>query len=637
MLGLSVSLALGAGGRSEAGQPVPSPSPPPPPPPPPPASSVRHIAMLGQSEPHRLFLSNHANAGEAGTVVDEGALELWWYDLDTNSPNNATGVQRDAVTNANKVSRWAVEMSNALSALAPGVQFKVCMMLFAGTGLNNLLNDTAGGGRQWSRAAPYNGDKECYDAFIADTGIAQPDAAFMAWQNTDSAQIQYQVGDAWWTALTGTALDDGASVAVGATRHNVTYDHFLSEMWDTETVPFTMLMHRYDVLNGGLNDWDRFRDVRVSFDRMVGSALNQARPVPVLRGVDPNAYENGYDVNDGSHPRKTDEGATKYAQQLAYNMARMSGTVLPAPQLDAVTWAPGSVTLGCDAGDLTTIRMLRSQAVPAGQPKIAQLYFRTAENPEQYVEVPDAAISVTGGDIVINAASLLSFVGVARSAFVRGDRLEFASGSAGSNDTQDTTDDTWMDYPGIGHPTLELVPLQPVNGVMVCDLGPAPSVANVLMDMATWAAAEGLPDQGDGWFVPSINRNFDSNSASELDASALTGGPDSATIVVDIDRQIGRDAQSSTQISLRDVSGVGHQKLRVSNLWGEISVSNVAGVIQTSGWIPLPDGRVRIWAYVDSTPGGRHMLYLNNSGTGGAYGFAGLYDGQLPVSEIAAL
>lgn len=597
-------------------------------------AGVRNLVFLGQSEPHRLFLSNHSDNLNTGTVDDESALEIWWYDLEGITPNNATGVQRDAITNDNKVSRWAVEMSNALAAIAPGVQFKMACLLFAGTGLDDLLDDAqTAGGRYWTRAAPYNGDKDAYDQFITDTGITQPDAAFMSWQNTDSTQMQFQIGDGWWTALTGTGLDDGAAVALGTKRHNVDYDHFLSELWDTDTVPFTFLMHRYDVFTGTGIDWDRFRDVRVSMDRVVSSARNQARQVPFLRGVDPVAYENGYDVGDQSHPRKSDDGAVKYAQQLAYNMARMTGTPLPAPQIDAVTWAAGSVTLASAAGDLTTTRLIRGGTLPAGQPKVAQLYFRAAETPGVIEEVPDAAISIVSGDIVIDAAA------TAGRNFVRGDRIEFASGPAGANDDQDKTDDTWLDYPGITNATLELVPLQPVCGVMVCDLGSAPAVTNLLQDFATWATGKGLPDQGEGWYLPSVNTSFDSNTSGVVDITGLTGGVDSATLVVDVDRAIGRNGQSSTQISLRDIGGYGHQRLGVGGLWGEAAAALTASDTQPTayGQIPLPDGRVRMWMHTSITAGGRLIIYMNNANTGGAYGFAGLYDGALPVETIAGL
>lgn len=626
MSALSISISLGAGSASLVGSTGVAPSPP--------VSSVRNLVFLGQSEPHRLLLSSHSDIGNAGTVSDESALEIWWYDLDTSSPNNATGVQRDAITNSNKVSRWAVEMSNALAALAPGAQFKMACLLFAGTGLDDLLDDAqTAGGRYWTRAAPDNGDKEVYDQFIADTGITQPDAAFMSWQNTDSTQIQFQIGDAWWTALTGTRLDDGSTVTLGTQRHNVHYDHFLSEMWDTDTVPFTFLMHRYDVFTASAIDFDRFRDVRVSMDRVVTAARNQARSVPFLRGVDPVAYENGYDVGDDSHPAKTDDGAVKYAQQLAYNMARMTGTTLPAPQIDALTWASGSVTLSSTAGDLTTTRIIRGGTLPAGQPKVAQLYFRAAETPDVLEEVPDAAISIVAGDIVLDATTL------AGRDFVRGDRIEFASGPAGANDDQDKTDDTWLDYPGIADTTLELVPLQPVCGVMVCDLAPTYTVTNLLQDFDTWATGEGLTDQGDGWYPPSVNTRFDSNTSGEVDIAGLTGGVDSATLVVDVDRTIGGDGQTSTQISLRDLGGYGHQRLRVSDLWGEAAASLTASDTQpvVYGHIPLPDGRLRMWMHTSITAGGRIIIYLNNGNTGGAYGFAGLYDGQLDVETIAGL
>lgn len=637
MVKLAISLGVGVGGHGEAGQPLQ-----PPPPPPPPVASVQHVVMVGQSEPHRLFLSNHSDIGSAGTVADENALEIWWYDLDTSSPNNATGVQRDAITNSNKVSRWAVDMSNALARLAPGVSFKLCCLLFAGTGLDDMLNDANTlGGRYWSRVAPFNGDKDVYDAFAGDTGIAQPDAAFMSWQNTDSTQIQFQIGDAWWTALTGTGLDDGAPVAPGSTRHNVVYDHFLSEMWDTDTVPFTILMHRYDVFTGGALDWDRFRDVRVSFDRMVSSARNQGRNVPILRGVDPNAYENGYDVGDDSHPRKTDDGAAIYAKQLAYNVAQVTGAGAPlAPKIDAVTWTSDQVTLASGAGNLTTTRRIRGGPLPSGQPKVAQLYFRPAEDPATLHEVPDAALSIAAGTIIVNAAAMLSAISAGRTEYRRGDRIEFASGSAGANDDQDKTDDTWLDYPGVAEPTgaFELVPLQPVAGVMVCDLGSAPSATNLLQDFATWADGEAkMTEISDGWYAAAVNAAFDSAAPGELNSAGLSGGLESATVVADLEREIGVDGQSSTQISLRDNSGVGHQRIRVANPWGEVAVDSPGNTTATFGWMPLPDGRVRVWGYVNTTAGGRHILYLNNGNTGGAYGFAGLYDGQLPVADIAAL
>ena len=599
------------------------------------------IVLLGQSELHRLFLSSHAELGTSGTVVDESALELWWYDLDTNSPNNATGVQRDAITNANKVSRWAVEMSNALAALAPGTQFKVCCLLFSGTGLDDLLDDAmTAGGRYWTRPAPNNGDADVYAQFVADLGIAQPDAAMMSWQNTDSTQIQFQIGDAWWVALTGTRLDDGSAVARGSQIHNVDYDHFLSDLWDTTAVPFTMLMHRYDVFSGAAVDWGRFRDVRVSFDRMASSARNQARGAPFLRGVDPMAYENGYDVADDSHPAKNDDGATKFAQQIAYNMAIATGTNLAAPQIDAVTWSIGSVTLSSGAGPLTTTRILRSGALPAGQPKVAQLYFRSAGDPETLHEVGDAAISLTGGDIVIDASALLTAIGAGRTTFQRGDALEFASGPGGANDAQDKTDDTWLDYPGIAHATLELVPLQPENGVLRCDLAGGAAPSNLLTDFATWAIAEGLTDQGGGWYATTGAHNKDMRSASgEIDTGSLTGGVDSATLVVDVDRELGVNNQNSTSVSLRDISTYGHQRLRANSLWGEVSVLAPASDTPpaTYGLIPLPDGRIRMWGHVSVTSGGSIILYFNNGVTGGAYGFAGLYDGALTIEQIAAL
>ena len=596
------------------------------------------IVLLGQSELHRLFLSSHADLGTSGTVVDESALELWWYDLDTNSPNNATGVQRDAITNANKVSRWAVEMSNALAALAPGTQFKVCCLLFSGTGLDDLLDDAmTAGGRYWTRPDPYNGDADVYAQFVADLGIAQPDAAMMSWQNTDSTQIQFQIGDAWWVALTGTRLDDGSAVARGSQIHNVDYDHFLSDLWDTTAVPFTMLMHRYDVFSGAAVDWGRFRDVRVSFDRMVGSAHNQARGLPFLRGVDPMAYENGYDVADDSHPAKNDDGATKYAQQIAYNMARATGTNLAAPQIDTVTWATGSVTLSSNAGPMTTTRILRSGALPAGQPKVAQLYFRSADDPETLHEVGDAAISLTGGDIVIDASTLLTAISAGRTTFQRGDALEFASGPGGANDAQDKTDDTWLDYPGIAHATLELVPLQPENGVLRCDLAGGAAPTNLLVDFATWAASKGLIDQGDGWYIAPTNVSFDSNVSGELDNTSLAGGVASATIVVDLDREIGVNNQNSTQVNLRDISGAGHQRIQVQNLWSDPTMANPTANVATYGYCPLPEGRTRIWAHVSATASSRHILYLNSGANGGAFGFAGLYDGALTVEQIAAL
>ena len=608
----------------------------------PPVLPVRHLVVLGQSELHRLLLAFHRDIANAGPVADEAALELWWYDLDTSSPNNATGVRRDAITNGNKVSRWAVAMSNALAAVAPGIRFRMCCLLFSGTGLDDLLDDAqTAGGRYWTRDAPSNGDLECYDQFVADTGISQPDAAFMSWQNTDSTQIQFQIGDAWWAALTGTRLDTGAAITRGAQVYNVDYDQFLSDLWDTAAVPFTILMHRYDVFTGSVADYDRFRDVRVSLDRMVSGARNQVRAVPILRGVDPNAYENGYDVGDESHPLKADDGAVKFAQQIAWNMARITGTPLAAPKLDTVTWATGSVTLSSNAGALTTARIIRGGTLPAGQPKVAQIHFRAAGTPTVLNEVPDAAITITSGDIVIDAATLLTAISAGRTTFQRGDMLEFASGPAGANDAQDKTDDTWLDYPGVANATLELVPLQPVAGVIRCDLAAGPAPVNLLQDFAAWAVADGLTDQGGGWYDTAglVNRQFDSNQPGEIALAGLTGGPGSATLVVDVDRSIGLDGGNSTQISLRDLAGFGHQRLRIQGLWGEIAVSLTASDTQpvAHGWMPLPEGRARMWLRVSVTAAGRLILYLNNGNTGGAYGFAGLYDGVLSVEQIAAL
>jgi hypothetical protein len=380
--------------------------------------------------------------------------------------------------------------------------------------------------------------------------------------------------------------------------------------------------------------------VRVALDRLTGSARNAARVVPILRGIDPNAYENGYDVGDDSHPLKSDDGAVKFVQQIAYNAARMTGTNLPAPRIDAASWAANSVTLSSVAGTLTTTRILRGLALPLGQPKVSNLYFRSAGDPSTLHEVPDAAISLSGGDIVISALSLLSAIGAGRVSFQRGDALEFASGPAGANDAQDKTDDTWLDYPGIADAVLELVPLQPVAGVFRCDLA-ASGLTNLLQDFATWAIADGLADQGGGWFTTAglVNRQFDSNQSGEIDIAGLTGGADSATLVVDVDRSIGLDGGNSTQVSLRDLAGFGHQRLRINGLWGEVSVSLTASDTQPTqyGWLPLPVGRARMWMHVSVTSGGRVILYLNNANTGGAYGFAGLYDGALTREQISAI
>ncbi|MEO0771796.1 MAG: hypothetical protein AAFZ04_01310 [Pseudomonadota bacterium] len=595
----------------------------------PPVVGTRHLVMLGQSEPHRMFLSAHADIGSADTVADEGALEIWWYDL--NGSGLYDGARRDAITNANKVSRWAVEMSNTLAALAPGVQFKLCCLLFAGTGLGDLLQDgEAGEERFWAN------DRATYDLFVTDTGITQPDAAFMAWQNTDSTQLQYQLGEAWWIALTGTDML-GQPVATGATRHNVTFDHKLTELWDTSAVPFEFLMHRYDVYSGSTIDWDRFRDVRVAMDRLVASPQNGARAVPFTRGVDPIAFETGYDVGDDSHPRKTADGASKYAQQLAYNMARMTGVALVKPEIDSVTWAAAQVTLASTAGDLTTTRMLRGGALPAGQPKVAQLYFRSAGDPETLHEVPDAAIAITGGDITVDANAMLTAIAAGRGTFQRGDMLEFAPGPSGANDAQDKTDDTWLDYPGLADAVLELVPLQPVAGVITCDLGAPPVLTNALGDFAAFAATEGMPDQGDGGYIANLNDNFDSNqsNARAIDRTTLTSGI--ITIYADIDRVLGQDGVNSTTVNLRDPSGNGHQRVRVNDLWGEVNATDVNGNALAQGVIPLPGGRVRLWAHMPITVGGRIMYYFNNANTGGAYRNAGLYDGALPVEVIAAI
>lgn len=619
MVGVGISLDLGTARVGGAGEAIA-----------PPASETRHLVLLGQSEPHRMFLSAHADIGNADTVVDEGALEVWWYDLNGSGLYN--GAQRDAITNANKVSRWAVEMSNALAALAPGVQFKLCCLLFAGTGLGNLLEEgEVGEERFWAN------DRATYDLFVADTGITQPDAAFMAWQNTDSTQLQYQIGDAWWVALTGTDMLAQAPVTTGATRHNVTFDHRLDELWNTASVPFQFLMPRYDVYSGSTIDWDRFRDVRVAMDRLVSSAQNQGRTVPFTRGVDPVAYENGYDVGDDSHPRKTADGATKFAQQLAYNMARMTGTPLVKPEIDTVNWTGTSVTLASSAGALTTTRIIRGGALPAGQPKVAQLYFRSAADPETLQEVPDAAISIASGALVIDAAPMLSAISAGRATFQRGDMLEFAPGPSGANDAQDKTDDTWLDYPGLVDATLELVPLQPVAGVMTCDLGAPPALTNALGDFGAFAAAEAMTDQGDGGYIANLNDNYDSNQtgARDIDLTTLTSG--TVTIYADIDRALGQDGVNSTTVNLRDLSGQGHQRVRANDIWGEVTATDVNGNALGQGVIPLPGGRVRLWAHMPITVGGRIMYYFNNANTGGAYRDAGLFDGALPVETIAAI
>lgn len=600
--------------------------------------AVRHLVFLGQSEPHRLFLSGHADVALAAPVTDPAALEIWWYDLDTGTPNRATGVQRDAITDTNPVSRWAVEMSNTLAALAPGVAFKMACLLYAGTGLADLLDDArVTAGRHWTQTAPNHGDREVYDRFIAETGIAQPDAAFMAWENTDSTLIQFEIGDAWWVALTGTGLNDGATIAAGTQRHNVNFDHFLTELWDTSTVPFGFLMHRFDVFPGARLDWERFRDVRVSLDRMVASSRNQARNLPFFRGIDPNAYANGYDIGDDSHPRKSDDGAAKDAQQLAFNMARMTGTPLPAPRIDHVIWTPETVKLSSNAGHLTTTRLLRLIPLPPEQPKIAQLYFRTAEAPEVLFDIPDEAITIEEGIIVITAAAALAATGAERSVFLRGDRIEFASGPAGANDAQDKTDASWLDYPGLAQAALELVPLQPVCGVMICDIPAIAAPINLLQDFDLWATAQGGLDQGGGWYVLPANSAFDSQVAGHMNLCGLISPSEYATVIVDLDRQLGLTAQNATQINFRDIAGIGHQRIVIQNIWGEVAQNVPTVMPQAFGWMPLPDGRVRIWAQVQTTAQGRHVLYLNSANSGGAWGFAGLYNGILPIAVIAGL
>lgn len=618
MVGIGISLDLGAARVGGAGEAIV-----------PPAAETQHLVLLGQSEPHRMFLSAHADIGNADVVVDEGALEIWWYDL--NGSGLYDGARRDAITNANKVSRWAVEMSNALAALAPGVQFKLCCLLFAGTGLGNLLQEG-----EPSEERFWANDRATYDLFVADTGITQPDGAFMAWQNTDSTQLQFQIGDAWWVALTGADML-GQAVSAGSTQHNVSFDHKLNELWDTAAVPFEFLMPRYDVYSGSAIDWDRFRDVRVAMDRLVSSAQNGGRVVPFMRGVDPVAYENGYDVGDDSHPRKTADGASKFAQQLAYNMARMAGTALVKPEIDTVAWSASDVTLASSAGNLTTTRIIRGGALPAGQPKVAQLYFRSAADPETLHEVPDAAIAIAGGDIVLDAAALLTAIAAGRTTFLRGDMIEFASGPSGANDAQDKTDDTWLDYPGLADATLELVPLQPVAGVMTCDLGAPPVLTNALGDFAAFAAAEGMTDQGDGGYIANLNDNYDSNQtgARDIDLTILTSG--TVTIFADIDRVLGQDGVNSTTVNVRDLSGQGHQRVRVNDIWGEMSATDVNGHAIAQGVIPLPEGRVRLWAHMPITVGGRIMYYFNNANTGGAYRDAGMFDGAVPVEVIAAL
>ncbi|MEM1100928.1 MAG: hypothetical protein AAGH73_05285 [Pseudomonadota bacterium] len=617
MIGLGMTLGLGQARFGEAGQAVPEPWP----------AGTAHIVLLGQSEPHRLFRAIHADMANVGTVDDEDALEVWWYDLDARG--GFDGARRDPITNANKVSRWAVEMSNALAALAPGVAHKLCLLAFSGTGLGRLLEDgEADEARFWAD------DSATYDLFVADTGINAPDGAFMAWQNEDSALLQFQLGDAWWTALTGTSLADGSAVPGGATRHAVTFDHVLSELWDTETVPFSFLMHRYDQLSGGAMHMDRFRDVRVSIDRMVASARNAARAVLFERGVDPVVYENGYDISDAAHPAISEDGAAKYAQQIAYNIARLGGATLPKPELNSVTWTEAALTLSSSAGPLTTARRIRGGALPAGQPKVAQLYFRRAEAAETLHEVPDAAISLSGGTVTVDAASLLTALGAARTGFLRGDMIEFASAAAGANDTQDQSDDTWLDYPGLAHPVLELLPLQPRAGVLRCDLGAAPGHANALMELHAWAASKGLTDQGEGWYPAPNNTRFDSNTPGEVDLSGLTSG--TCTFYMDVDRALGGDGERSTQITARDVSGVGFQRVTVNDIWGEVSLSAAGTAPSDFGWIPIGPGRIRVWAHVANQPGGRVMLYINSNNTGGAIGGAGLFDGALSRAEIAA-
>jgi len=309
------------------------------------------------------------------------------------------------------------------------------------------------------------------------------------------------------------------------------------------------------------------------------------------------------------------------------------------PQIDAVTWNTRGLTLASNAGAITTLRKLLGEMVPLGQPKVAHFYFRAAEDPSTLVEVPDEALRLENTYIIIDAAPLLSSAGFDRIRFVRGDGIEVSFSSGDISDQQDQMDDTFLDYPGVVVDDIELVPLQPIDGVLICDL-PAPSLANlVTVNFQDWAVSEGMIDQGDGWYMASrANHDLDSN-AGQIDVSGLTGGGlNSATFVVDIGRPLGPDDGDRTTINFRDYLNFSHQRLRVNDLLGAARVTPLGNTPPTDfGVIPCPDGGWRVWAHVGVSADGRVEAYLNSANTGGVFGFVGVYDGALTVEQIAGI
>lgn len=584
------------------------------------SETVSTAVMLGQSEMHRLTLAAQADLANAGTVEDEEALTLYYYDA---SDAQLSG----AVTNTNKISRWAVEMSNMLAARTPGRKWHIAMLTKGGTGLEQLIDDSISV-RNWAV------DKACYDAMIAGSGVDAPDVAITDWQFNDSLTLVDDTLDFWWVFVTGTSLFDGAAIARGATYQGQPVDRFLSDLYNTVSVPMVFSMKRYDLLKNGAADIDRWRPLRVATDRLIEHPRNLERAVPLIRGLDAMDYKQG---SDQYHPDIATDGADRYARNLVYNVLLGAGFADAAPLLDEVSWTAENVTLGSSAGPITTVRMQRGDALPDAEPKIANLYFYAATAPMVRVGVPDAAIRIdVDGKIVIDATALKG------SAFVRGDQIAYGNGPTGSDDATDLANQTWKDAPGIADAEMEILPLRPWSGVDICMLGEAPALTDRIAAGFTLADL-GMSARGDGFYMPPAGGSYAITSASgRVDASGAPTGINVMTLVVDVDRAMGYDnaiQNGYVAVMFRDLDATyNRQIVYASKVWQRTPFTlGIETPPSNYGYVWLPNGRLRLWFQVSNAVS-NWVIELRAAANGyGAYTKPRLFDGAVPVEQIAAL
>lgn len=591
--------------------------------PPPGPGSTYNIVVMGQSEVFYNIGGAFANLGTAGTVANESNLRIFYR----NSFGGGSGeVLDEQITNSNKVSRWMVDLSNYLNAERPDDTFNFIFLAEAGTAFQQMIDDSRSG-RDWTDS------DEVITAAQTALSFTNPDAAFMIWQNADSTALQDKIADVWFTGMTATLNADGSAVTRGTnTLANTNFDHFLSDWWTTSAVPLGFSMNRYDVLSGGAEDIGRFREVRTAFDRMVQTPNNLALGEPIVRVLDPMSHNTG--TTDINHPEQDDDGLQTFARSMGF-MALELLNIKTAPQIDTVTWSASSLTLGSSAGNITTLRTIRgTPSLPAGQPKVARFFWYPADGSSVRAEVPDAAISLTGGNIVIDATALKG------SNFEAGDRITFDMIGAIDADDQGVA---YLDMPGIADANMELIPLQPLtddtleNDLTYTGTAYSDSLCPTDLSDTAWQSNMTTPvAQEDGFYSSNGAVLLDTNPAGD---NFNVSTNNLITVVVDVDKITGRTATNSNSGSFQLAAvGTGNVTATITDVWGDTNLT-IGGTVTAddSGLIFLPKGRVRVWINMTHTAGQRLQLTLRNASNGGAYNNAAVFEGHLTSTEVARL